>query len=88
VGIMTDGHGWQDHFNIKITLDARRITRRTSLTEVMLIIIPKGQEGVDRCQKAVYQRTIGVWTGKDSRDNVQANMAWFYDEIESLEQEA
>lgn len=87
VGIMPDGHGWQDHFHIKITLDARRITRRTSQTEVMLIIIPKGQEGVDRCQKAVYQRTIGVWTGKDSRDNVQANMSWFYDEIESLEQE-
>ena len=78
---------WEDHYHIKITLDARRITRRTSQTEVMLIILPKGQEGVDRCQKAVYHRTIGVWTGKDSRDNVQANMAKLYEEIQSLEQD-
>ena len=76
---------WEDHYHIKITLDARRITKRISQTEVMLIVLPKGREGVDRCQTAVYQRTIGVWTGKDSRDNVQANMARFYDEIESME---
>ena len=74
VGIGPDGHGWQDRYHVKIQLDARRITRRTSQTEVMLLIIPKGSEGVDRCQKAVYQRTVGIWTGKDSRDNVQANM--------------
>ena len=57
-----DGDRWQDHFHIKISesLDARRITRRTSQTEVMLIVLPKGQDGVDCCQKAVYQRTIGV----------------------------
>ena len=67
----------EDHYHIKITLDAWPITRRTLQTEVMLIrvILPKGQEGVDRCQKAVYHRTIGIWTGKDLRDNVQANMA-------------
>ena len=83
-GIGPDGHGWQDHFHVKITLDARRITRRTSQTEVMLLIIPK-EDGVDRCQKAVHMRTIGVWTGKDSRDNVQANMGAFFREIDSLE---
>ena len=76
---------WEDHYHIKITLDARRITKRVSQTEVMLIILPKGKEGVDRCQTAVYQRTIGIWTGKDSRDNVQANMEKFYKEIEELE---
>ena len=76
---------WEDHYHIKITLDARRITKRVSQTEVMLIILPKGKEGVDRCQTAVYQRTIGIWTGKDSRDNVQANMGRFYQEIEELE---
>ena len=85
VGIGPDGHGWQDHFHIKITLDARRITRRTSQTEVMLLIIPKGQEGVDCCQKAVSIRTIGIWMGKDSKANVQANMAQFYKQITSLE---
>ena len=83
-GIGPDGHGWQDHFHVKITLDARRITRRTSQTEVMLPIIPK-EDGVDRCQKAVHMRTIGVWTGKDSRDNVQANMGAFFREIDSLQ---
>ena len=85
VGIRPDGHGWQDRYHVKIQLDARRITRRTSQTEVMLLIIPKGEEGVDRCQKAVYQRTIGIWTGKDSRDNVQANMRLFFAEIECLQ---
>jgi len=79
-----DEHGWQDHFHVKITLDDRQITRRTSQTEVMLLIIPK-EDGVDRCQKAVHMRTIGVWTGKDSRDNVQANMGAFFREIDSLE---
>lgn len=83
-GVGAGGHGWQDHFNVKITLDARRITRRISQTEVMLLIIPK-EDGVDRCQKAVHVRTIGLWTGKDSKDNVQANMAIFFQEIESLE---
>ena len=78
---------WEDHYDIKITLDARRITRQTSQTEVMLIVLPKGQEGVDRCQEAVYHRTIGIWTGKDSRDNVQANMSRLYEEIVSLEEE-
>jgi hypothetical protein len=79
-----DEHGWQDHFHVKITLDDRQITRRTSQTEVMLLIIPK-EDGGDRCQKAVHMRTIGVWTGKDSQDNVQANMGAFFREIDSLE---
>jgi hypothetical protein len=85
VGIGPDGHGWQDRYHVKIQLDARRITRISSQTEVMLLVIPKGPEGVDRCQKAVYQRTVGIWTGKDSRDNVQANMEAFFREIDSLQ---
>ena len=85
VGIGPDGHGWQDLYDVKIQLDARRITRRISQTEVMLLIIPKGPDGVDRCQKAVYQRTVGIWTGKDSRENVQANMRNFFEEIECLQ---
>jgi len=87
VGIEQEGHGWQNRFHVKIQLDARRITRRTSQTEVMVLLIPEGQEGVERCQKAVFQRTIGVWFGKDSRDNVQANMAQFFKEVECLQQE-
>ena len=53
------------------------ITERILQTEVIIIVLPKGLEGVDRCQTAVCQRTIGVWTRKDSRYNVQANMARF-----------
>ena len=56
---------YQDHAGR--AADYEPNTRRTSQTDVMLIILPKGQEGVDRFQKAVYQRTIGIWTGKDSR---------------------
>ena len=65
----------------------RRITRRTSQTEAVLIVLAKrqpGQEGVDRCQKAVYRCMIGIWTGKDSRDNFQANMSRLYEEIAML----
>ena len=87
VDVGPDGRGWQDHFNVKITLDARRITKRTSQTEVMLLIIPKGQEGVDCCQKALSIRTIGIWMGKDSGANVQVNMGPFFDEIASLEKD-
>ena len=47
-----DGHGWRD-FDTKIALDGLRITRRTSQAEAMLLIIPKGRVGVDRCQKAM-----------------------------------
>jgi hypothetical protein len=86
-GVKPGFHGWQDHFDVKITLDARRITKKTSQTEVMLLIIPKGQDGVERCQKAVYIRTIGVWAGKDSTENVQANMKDFFAEIRSLEKD-
>jgi hypothetical protein len=65
VGVQPGGHGWQDEFDIKITFDARRVTRHGSQTEVMLVFIPKGREGVDRCQKAVHHRTIAIWAGKD-----------------------
>ena len=87
VGVEPERNLWQDHYHIKITLDARRITKKTSQTEVMLVFIPKDQEGVDRCQKAVYYRTIGVWQGKDSRDSVERNLVPFLKEIASLEKD-
>jgi hypothetical protein len=42
-----------DRYHVKFQLDARRIMKRTSQTEVnqvMLLIISKGREGVDHCQ--------------------------------------
>jgi len=87
VGVQPGGHGWQDEFDIKITFDARRVTRHGSQTEVMLVFIPKGREGVDRCQKAVHHRTIAIWAGKDSKENVQQNLVEMLKEAKQLEDE-
>ncbi len=41
---------WQDYFDkfdVKLTLDARRITKHCSQTEVMIIFLLRGQAGVD-----------------------------------------
>ena len=75
---------WQDMYQIKITFDARRITKKTSQTEVMMHIFRKGEEGPKDCQNALCIITLGVWMGKDSRLNVQANMAKFFDELQVL----
>jgi len=69
-----DSLNWQDFFHVKLTFDARRITKNCSQTEVMIIFLPKGQGGVERCQKALHMRTIAVWSGKDSKENVVRNL--------------
>ena len=71
VGVQPGGHGWQDLIDIKINFDARRVTRRGSQTKVMMNFILEGEEGVKRCQQAMAHRSIAVWSGKDSRENVQ-----------------
>ena len=76
---------WQDLWHVKITLDARRVTKRNCQTEVMMLFIPKGQAGVDRCQSAVHIRTIAVWAGKDSKDNVQRNLIPILEGMADLE---
>jgi hypothetical protein len=86
VGVQPGGHGWQDLFDIKITFDARRVTRHGSQTEVMMIFLLKGEAGVDRCQKAVHHRTIAIWSGKDSKENVQRNLAGMMKEAKELEE--
>jgi hypothetical protein len=86
VGVQPGGHCWQDLFDIKITFDARRVTKHGSQTEVMMIFILKGQEGVDRCQKALEHRTLAVWAGKDSRENVQRNLVGMLAEAKELEE--
>uniref|UniRef100_A0A7S0MB41 Uncharacterized protein n=1 Tax=Cryptomonas curvata TaxID=233186 RepID=A0A7S0MB41_9CRYP len=76
---------WQDHFDVKLTFDARRVTKHCAQTEVMIIFLPKGQDGVDRCQKAVHIRTIAMWTGKDSKENVVRNLSEIVKEVAELE---
>ena len=39
----------------------------------MLLIIPHWQEGRLYCQSALQIRTVIVYTGKDSKELVQAN---------------
>jgi hypothetical protein len=71
VGLEPDSAlNWQDFFQVKLTFDAHRITKHCSQTEVMIIFLPKGQGGVERYRKALHMRTITVWTGKDSKENV------------------
>ena len=51
--------------------------KRICQTEVMMLLLPKGEEGMKRCQTAKHIRTLAVWTGKDTKDNVQNNMTRF-----------
>jgi hypothetical protein len=81
-----DSRNWQDFFHVKLTFDARRITKNCSQTEVMIIFLPKGQGGVERCQKALNMRTIAVWSGKDSKENVVRNLTEIVKEAAQLEE--
>ena len=76
--------GWQDLFNVKITLDARTITKKTSHTEVMMQIYKKGKGGEAESQKSLCMRTLAIFMGKDSRENVQANLTGFFQECEDV----
>jgi hypothetical protein len=81
-----DSLNWQDFFHVKLTFDARRITKNCSQTEVMIIFLPKGRGGVERCQKALHMRTIAVWSGKDSKENVARNLTEIVREAAQLEE--
>jgi hypothetical protein len=39
VGVQPGGYRWQDLFDVKITFDARRVTKHGSQTEVMMIFV-------------------------------------------------
>ena len=77
-------HGWQDHYQVKFTLDARTITKRTSHTELMMQVFKKGKQGQAESQKSLCMRTVGIFMGKDSRENVQANLTGFNKECQDL----
>ena len=77
-------NGWQDEIQVKITLDARSITKKTSQTEVMMHIFKRGEEGSEDSQSALCMRTVGIFMGKDSREGVQANATEFFQECQDL----
>jgi hypothetical protein len=80
-------HGWQDLIYCKITCDARRITKKCSITEMMLHVFRKGKQGAADSQRALCIRTMGMWLGKDSRENVEANATKFFQQCQSLQTE-
>ena len=79
-----DMKGWENEFQVKITLDARTVTKRTSQTEVMMQVFKRGEEGSKYSQSALCMRTVGIFMGKDSREGVQANATEFFQECQDL----
>ena len=75
---------WQDRWTCKFTWDSRNISKKMCQTEGMLLIIPRGQDGMLYCQSALRIRTIIVYTGKDSKEMVQRNMMRILAEIQDL----
>ena len=54
---------------------------------MMLHIFRKGKQGAADSQRALCIRTLGMWLGKDSRENVEANATRFFRECQSLQTE-
>jgi hypothetical protein len=80
-------HNWQEVLSCKITGDARTITKKCSITEFMLHVFRKGEQAAADSQRALAMRTLGMWLGKDSRENVQANATEFFKQCKSLQNE-
>jgi hypothetical protein len=50
----------------------------------MLLLIPEGEEGQLYCQSALRIRTVLVYTGKDGKEQLQANLDKVMEEIEDV----
>ena len=77
-------HGWQDKRTVKITLDARSITKKTSQTDMSMQTFDEGHAGEADSHRALSLRTLGIWMGKDSREKVQVNTPECWEEIQQL----
>ena len=74
----------QTKYIIKITFDARQISKTKAQTEVMLLLIPEGREGQLYCQSAMRIRTLAVYTGKDSKELLQSNLAQMLEQMQEV----
>ena len=74
----------QSKYVVKVTFDARQISKTKAQTEVMLLLIPEGEEGQLYCQSALRIRTVLVYTGKDGKEQLQANLDKVMEEIEDV----
>ena len=77
-------HGWQDKWTVKITLDARSITKKTSHTDMSMQTFDEGEVGEAESHRALSLRTLGIWMGKDSREKVQINTPDCWKEIQQI----
>jgi hypothetical protein len=77
-------HGWQNKWTVKITLDARSITKKTSHTDMSMQTFDEGEAGEAESHRALSLRTLGIWMGKDSREKVQVNTPDCWKEIQQI----
>ncbi len=66
----------QGKYVVKVTFDARQISKTKAQTEVMLLLNSEGEEGQFFCQSAlrIQVRTVLVYTSKDGKEQLQANL--------------
>ncbi len=50
----------------------------------MLLLMPEGEEGQFYCQSALRNRTVLVYTGKDGKEQLHANLDKVMEEIEEV----
>ncbi len=74
----------QGKYIVKVTFDARQISKTKAQTKVMLLLIQEGEEGQFYCQFALRMRTVLVYTGKDGKEQLQANLGKVMEEIEDV----
>ena len=85
IGLSGPGmHGWQDKWTVKITLDARSITKKTSHTDMSMQTFDEGEAGEAESHRALSLRTLGIWMGKDSKEKVQVNTPDCWKEIQQI----
>ncbi len=76
----------QSKYVAKVTFDAaaRQISKMKVQTKIMLLLIPEGEEGQFYCQSALSIQTVLVYTGKDGKEQLQANLDKVLEEIEDV----
>jgi hypothetical protein len=74
----------QGKYIVKVTFDAHQISKKKAQTEVMLLLILEGEEGQFYCQSALRIWTVRVNTGKDGKEQLQANLEKVLEEIKDV----
>jgi hypothetical protein len=75
---------WQNMWIFKITWDARLVAKGIHQVEMMVLLIPAGEEGQHYNQSCLRIRSVMVLDGKDTEDNCQANFPEALQQISDL----